>query len=362
MQNDSPIIILGSERSGTNLLRHLLSNHSRLAGPVSPHFIEVFFHISHFYDDLHQLENLELLYGDMLKLANHPYHDWQLNLKFTDYYEKYAPKSMIEMYHCMYLAKAEQQDKRRYVSKDIHAWQYAHQIKSVFPGTRFIYLVRDPRVHVRSWMKRPIFMLTPVEAVKKWKRDQYEILNLHYSGGIDWYMFKYEDLISDPQDEMSKLLQFLNEPVESSCFNTNPENAAESKWNDYWKNIGKQINRENKEKFKDGLGMDDIELIETLCFEEMNRFGYQPVSDSRWKPTYRYKLGLIEKRKKALHRRKLVSQTWQEIFYNKQAEIKNIQQEARKRWQRKYPLIETKINHTVHLKNLLRSINILRNY
>ena len=111
MQSDSPIIILGSERSGTNLLRHLLSNHSGLAGPVSPHFMEVFFHISHFYDDLHQPENLEILFADMLKLANHPYHDWQLNLSFPEYYKKYAPKSMIEMYHCMYLAKAEQQDK-----------------------------------------------------------------------------------------------------------------------------------------------------------------------------------------------------------------------------------------------------------
>ena len=354
-------MILGSERSGTNLLRHLLSNHSRLAGPVSPHFLEVFFTISHCYDDLHQLENLEILYADMLKLANHPYHDWQFNLKFIEFYKKYAPKSMIEMYHCMYLAKAEQQDKKRYVSKDIHAWLYAHQIKSVYPKTRFIYMLRDPRDHVRSWMKRPIYLLTPLEAVKKWKKDQNEILRLHFSGGIDWHMVKYEDLISDPKDVMSRLLLFLNEPVENNCFDTKPENATESKWNDYWKNLGKQIDRDNKEKFKYGMNMEDIELIETLCFNEMKRFGYKPVSASRWKPTYKYKFGLIEKKKKALHRRELVSPTWQQIFYDKQTEVKNLQKEAQKRWKRKYSPIETKIDHAAYWKKLISSIKIIGN-
>jgi len=358
MQKNSPIIIMGSERSGTNLLRHLLSNHSRLAGPVSPHFLEVFSPISHFYDDLHKIENLEKLFTDMLKLANHPYHDWQLNIKFMEFYQKFVPKSMIEMYNSMYLAKAEHQGKKRYVSKDIHAWLYAHQIKSVYPKTRFIYVVRDPRDHVRSWMKRPIYLLTPMEAVKKWKRDQNEILRLNFSGGINWHMVKYEDLITNPEDVMSRLLLFLNETVEDGCFNTNPENATESRWNDYWKNLGQQIIRENKEKFKDGLDMEDIELIETLCFAEMKRFNYKPVSSYSWKPTYKYKIGLIKKKKKALHRRELASQTWQQIFYNKQIEIKNLQNEAQERWRKKYVPIETKIDHAVYLKETISSLNI----
>ena len=39
---NDPIFIMSSERSGSNLLRILLSNHSRLAAPVAAQLLPIF--------------------------------------------------------------------------------------------------------------------------------------------------------------------------------------------------------------------------------------------------------------------------------------------------------------------------------
>lgn len=47
------IILLASERSGSNLLRTLLGNHSDISAPVAPHLIKMFYPIKHYFSDLH---------------------------------------------------------------------------------------------------------------------------------------------------------------------------------------------------------------------------------------------------------------------------------------------------------------------
>jgi hypothetical protein len=181
-------------------------------------------------------------------------------------------------------------------------------------------------------MKRPIYLLTPVDAVRKWKSDQIEIRNLYFSFGIEVHMIRYEDLIENTQAIMKSLLQFLDEAYDERCSQTAEQHARESQWNDYWKNLGQKIIKDNKGKFKDGLDSEDINLIETVCREEMHYFGYEPVSPCDWKPSYRYKLGLIKKKRDALRKRQRASRIWKEIFYGKQNEIKKIKSAAYNRW------------------------------
>jgi hypothetical protein len=347
---ENPIIILGSERSGTNLLRHLLSNHQRISGPVSPHFLEVFSNHCKYYGDLRKIENLKVLYMDMVRLSNHPFHDWNLNCDFLEFYNRYTPDNIIQLFHSLYLSKAELEGKKRYVSKDISAWRHALKIKSLYPETRFIHLVRDPRDHVRSWMKRPIYILTPLDAIKKWKSDQEEIRDLSFSFGLNVHLVKYEDLIEDTPKVMTYLLHFLDESIDERCFQTSTENAKESKWNDYWKNLGEKIIRDNRGKYKDGLDSEDINLIETLCHEEMQYFGYEMVSPCDWKPSYRYSLGLIKKKRESLRKRRMASETWKKIFYSKQNEIEKIKSTACKRWVDRHREIKTKLYPFEYLK------------
>jgi len=46
------IILLASERSGSNLLRILLGNHSNILAPIAPHLMNIFYPIKHYYCNL----------------------------------------------------------------------------------------------------------------------------------------------------------------------------------------------------------------------------------------------------------------------------------------------------------------------
>lgn len=340
---DKPIIILGSERSGTNLLRHLLSNHSKICGPVTPQFLDVFFPIVHLYGDLRDCENIKYLYNDMVALANHQFHDWALKKDFKDFLGRYNPTNIVELFNYLYLEKAAQENKSRYVAKDIHAWLQAHKIKNIYPSARFIYIVRDPRDHVNSWMKRPIYLHTPLDAIKKWKKDQKEIMQIYYAEGIEWHLVRYEDLITKTSKTMSGLLQYLGEEKELDCFETQKENAKESKWNDYWKNLGRKIDKNNKGNYRDYLEEEDIELIETYCYSEMQHFGYEAVTRQAWRPTYRYKIKMFRKKRESMQRRKTVTEKWQNYFDSRQIEINAIKNNAYKRWKAANVHVDTKV-------------------
>ena len=51
------IILLASERSGSNLLRILLGNHSNIFAPIAPHLIKIFYPVKHYYCNLIRKNN-----------------------------------------------------------------------------------------------------------------------------------------------------------------------------------------------------------------------------------------------------------------------------------------------------------------
>ena len=83
------IILLASERSGSNLLRTLLGNHSSISSPIAPHLINAFYPIKHYYLNLTYKSNNEILFQDMLQVVNHHYSNFKLKLEYNHKYENY---------------------------------------------------------------------------------------------------------------------------------------------------------------------------------------------------------------------------------------------------------------------------------
>ena len=90
--NDSPIFIMSSERSGSNLLRILLGNHSNISGPAAHQLLQTFYSQIPYYSPLSHRENLINLFEDFMAIVNHPYHSWNIIFDFDYIFEKYRPK------------------------------------------------------------------------------------------------------------------------------------------------------------------------------------------------------------------------------------------------------------------------------
>ncbi len=299
--NLAPIIILSSERSGSNLLRSLIDNHSRICSPVPPHILVTFTPLSPHYGDLREKENVLRLLGDMIEFVAIPYHDWKLNLTPKQVYKIHRPKSMVQAFYALYMAKANLEGKKRFCSKDIESFYYALKIKSEFPFTKFIYLIRDPRDQVASWMRRPIAFFTVYDAVQKWIKDQQACLDLLFHWGIDAHIIRYEDLISNTPEAMLSLLEFLGEEPEKNCFDTDQSKGRSVSWNPYWQNLSKPILKGNAGKYIDTLDEAGVILIETLTKKIMKFHGYAPSTQCNWKAPINFEqenVALRNRRKK----------------------------------------------------------------
>lgn len=64
---DASIVLIASEHSVSNLLRKLLSNHSRISGPVAPHLLAEFAPLARLYGDLSNADNVRTLHSNMLR-------------------------------------------------------------------------------------------------------------------------------------------------------------------------------------------------------------------------------------------------------------------------------------------------------
>lgn len=288
------IILLVSERSGSNLLRTLIGNHSEISAPVSPHLISEFYPIRKYYSDLRDDENKKELIKDMLDICNHPYHDWKLQLSAN----LSSVRSVIKAFDLLYSQKSQQEGKIHYCSKGIHSFEYIDALRSEIPNVKFVHMVRDPRDHVASWLKRPINYFTAFDAIWKWKKEQSQVIDAITSRGLDCISIRYEDLVSNPVEEMTNILKYLDVKVEESCFNTDSKNE-ESKRNPYWENLSKPIMKENFKKYLKALSEEDIQIIESIAKPEMEFFNYELESDGRWSASPKFHKALEAKRRNA---------------------------------------------------------------
>lgn len=279
-----PVILLVSERSGSNLLRSLIGNHKDICAPVSPHLMAEFYNQRRYYGDLRSTDKAGELIKDMVEVANHPYHDWKLNV---DLNEITGVNSIVTAVNKLYSLKAKQEGKSHYCSKGIDAFKFIDAYRGELENVKFVHMVRDPRDHVASWMKRPINLLTPFDAVQKWKHEQQLFIDAVSGRGLNCISITYEELITDTKSTMSKVLNFIGVDLDENCFQTDSNNP-ESKKNPYWQNLSKPVMKDNKEKYLKELSEDDVLIIESVAKCEMEFFRYSLRTKGNWFPPTNY--------------------------------------------------------------------------
>ena len=277
------IIILASERSGTNLLRTLLGNHNELSAPVAPHIFDAFDQFVVAYGDLSKKENRIKLIDHTLKLVNHPYVNWNLAINAAQLSEDSSINSIQAVFDSVYAAKCLSENKKHYVCKDnnMHNHILKTELLNKNDDVKYIYLYRDPRDHTSSWLKTPLFMHSAYEISQKWNHEQTIIRKIKNSLNIDLIPVKYEALIQNTAQVMSRVLEELGLPQDESCYQTDRNNKEASR-NPLWKNLSKPVVTNNFGKYKKTLTDRDLLLIESVCKVNMQILGYELDTKADW--------------------------------------------------------------------------------
>ena len=276
------IYVSATMRSGNSLISNILSIHKELlVMQESIHFFRLFYN---FYNPLDR-KNVE-------KLIHHSY----LHLK----YRKdilIDPNKIIEqlkdqklnykkIYDSIGKALLLQTDKKYWGENCALYWRYIPDFINMFDDAKTIHILRDPRAVFSSWKKlSSIPNNAYLNCIFNWIDSANHIIKYLKTIPSDKYHFiKYEDIMMDPEKELSKLFNFLNLKLETDILDQSKWVEKLEKNNGLIKiplsaHEGKNIvgfSKERTSNWEKHLEEWEIILIEFLCRDLMEKFEYKP--------------------------------------------------------------------------------------
>lgn len=267
--------LICSERSGSNLITKLLDNHSKYCGPTPPHLLRVFYPVLKKYKDLDKDENWVNFINDIDGFFNAKIGIWQAQFSKEELL-KIEPRSLAATVNYIYKKEAKIHNKERVFVKEVATYNFFNKISADFSEAKFIWLVRDPRDMALSWSQSPVHRGDIVRAANIWQKNQSETLKLYQQFPDKILWVKYEDLISNQEQELMRICDFLDVDFEEGMVDyhkkkISQENAAQT---DNWKNLNQSIIKNNSKKYLKALRKEQIQFIEYVCKNEMGALNY----------------------------------------------------------------------------------------
>ena len=250
----SPVFLLSSERSGSNLIRVMMDSHPQFAAPHSPHLIKTFLPILPQYGRLSEDQHLRMLAIDMIKVIEIQLRGWRFTPGIEEVLDQCHSSTFGGLLNSLYLIAASHDEKSRCFIKDNGAMPHAFELAGMFPDSKFVYLVRDPRDVALSWKKSPGHPGGVKSAARMWRYEQDLALRflsaLEHTGRIQ--MVRYEQLLIDPETTLKRLCEFINAPFDSAMlqFFSGKEAKTSADTAIGWKNLVKPVMTDNFAKYE----------------------------------------------------------------------------------------------------------------
>ncbi|MFF8246371.1 sulfotransferase family protein [Streptomyces griseus] len=204
---NGPILIIGTERSGSNLLRLVLDAHSRIAVPHPPHFLRYLSGIP--YDG-----DVDAMVDDAMRLLRHHIHPWPHVIDRAAVTRAAGP-SLFGVVSAIYDQYRVAEGAARWGCKSTFMVEHVDEVLAGLPHARFLWLVRDPR-DVAASAKRAVFgPCHPYRMAERWTAEQ-ELARaaLERWGPSVVHLVRYEDLVSAPEREIRAICDFVGEAFE----------------------------------------------------------------------------------------------------------------------------------------------------
>ena len=245
---EQPVFLVGAERSGTTMLRLMLDHHPKIAW-------------------LNEFEYAVDLVGDDGSTPQlGVYSSWlaQHRIFGATGFAIQPGLAYRELVHSFLEQRREQQSKP-IIGATVH--RHFDRLIELFPGARFIHLIRDPRdvapsVIKMGWAGNVYAACSPwVEAERVWDSVEEQV-------GVDRFVqIRYEELLSDPECELARACGLIGVDYDPAMLHFHedtsyqpPDASASQRW-------------------KKTLGAKEIMLIESRCAQILRRRGYECVNE-----------------------------------------------------------------------------------
>lgn len=299
--NNAPFFIVGCGRSGTTLVRSLLSSHPRLIVTPETHL-------------LHRARNEGVLDGEFQDFDSF----WDGLTKWVRFqdlgldagevrarFDRQQARDFPTLFSTILQLYGEQHDTPRVGEKTPGHVQYLDKLFEWFPEAKVIATIRDPRAVVASQLKTPwaqrhiaprslqngVFVNKRRNQVMHYAKDWNDVtLKMIAPWIMDQRVLpvRYDDLVNDPEGEMLAVCTFLGEEFDPQMLEERRKKTPDAKgsigaedWQDWRRDHERksqgQIATTSLDKWRQQLSTDEIALIEGYCGRGMEAAGYEQV-------------------------------------------------------------------------------------
>lgn len=278
----TPIFIVGTQRSGSNLLRLMLNESPDIAAPHPPHILKTFLPLLSGYGDLGKEDNFVRLVKDVCEFVQKNPVVWETVPAFEKVLKRIRKPSLIEIMTAVYEIPADAKGAQYWCCKSMANVEILPELYTALPNAKFIYLYRDGRDVALSFTKAFVGEKHFYAIAKQWRQDQqYAISFMENYPEAQVFRLRYEDFIQSPETELQSLCRFLEidfTPAMLQYYQSKEsQRAAES--GEMWKNVVKPVLSENHHKFLKETSPEQIRIFETVAGDILKKLGYDLVNE-----------------------------------------------------------------------------------
>lgn len=297
----SPLFIIGTERSGSNLLRLILNQHPSIAMPHPPHILKELMPLEPLYGNLNVDSNFRKLVDDAVRLVELHFSPWDVAIDKDAVLAEAIGRDVYGVKAAIYDQYRRAKGKRRWGCKSTFVIRYVDRVMRHHPDSKFIHLVRDGR-DVAVSAKRSVFNhFHPHYVGRLWSEQQRTAVALARRLEPERMItVRYEDLLEDPGNTVRRVCRFIEEDYGDSLLDYcgSEEALSLASQSRSWENCARPVIRGNRRKYRQESSAGEIRAFELQAFEELRHFGYELDNDlSRLQEESRRGLGLTTRLK-----------------------------------------------------------------
>lgn len=274
--------LIGTQRSGSNLFRLMLNEFDEVFAPHPPHILETFYSITSKYKNLENDKNLKRLVKDLIKWIQFNPVPWNYIPNFNQIKDQSNERSIFKLFESIYIISAKNAGKKKYwCCKSLHNLNFYNNKKFKNLDPIYIYIYRDGRDVAASYKQASIGDKHIFFLAKKWRKDQIICEKIRKStNDSNFFSVKYEDLINNPRQifkvfcskyEIKYNKNFLD-------FYKSIDSKITSQSGKLWQNLSRPLIKNNSEKYKKELSLDEIKIFESINFKILKLLGYSNIN------------------------------------------------------------------------------------
>jgi len=277
---DKPaIFILASERSGTNLLRSILSSHSQISSPPPSGMVVGLHPVFRAFESVDAPLPLEKIISYASELTQTHLNKWE---HCPDVDEVMAVLPVAPNFWDLFAAYntyfSEKSGGEIWLSKEPGLIGHAVQIAANFPNAHLVHLVRDGRDVAVSMVRKRHYANTMRQGITRWAREQAEMLAAMEDARVAdiTHTIRYEDLTASPEAVLRPLMKSVGLEFEPSQleYYSSSETIKHSQSSIFWKELAQPIKADNSQKYLKEMDARELEYVEAEGGKVLQQLGY----------------------------------------------------------------------------------------